>query len=297
MRYIVIDCHFLCHRAKNSYCDKADIGNQSEIIFGFLKQVMDFADKFKTNKFIFCWDSVESKRKGIFPGYKVKPKKEVEKEDFDFNTKCFSQFDKLRDEILPLIGFTNNFQQKGYEADDIVAQIVSSYEAEFIVITRDNDFMQLLSWCDIFDPISNKYTTSTSFFDETGINCQRWAAVKSIAGCKGDTVPGIVGVGVTNAIKYLDGNLKSSSKKYQLIMQNPETVELTRKLVTLPFPGTEVPILLEDEFNFDNFYSMCNRLCVDQLLDRRSMSWWRNFLGEGIGYDNKPCSAERQSYL
>jgi len=299
--YIIIDSHFLCHRAKHSYTNFEDIGDNSGVIFGFLKQVMDFANSFNTNKFIFCWDSKTSKRKEIFPEYKVKEIEyeiELTPEEIEFNERCFVQFDKLREIILPSIGFKNIFSQEGYEADDIVAAIVKEYDTNFKVITRDNDFMQLLEYCDIYDPISKIMHTSETFFEKWGIGPQRWIEVKMIAGCKSDCVPGISGVREKTAIKFLLKNLKPANKKYQDIIEGKDIIERNKKLVSLPFPGTEIPEILDDEFNFDNFYNLMNQYSIDVFLEQRNLNQWRSlFEGFGYNHDNKFDSLGQKTYL
>jgi 5'-3' exonuclease len=40
------------------------------VLFGFLKQILNVAERFETNRFMFCWDSGKSLRKKVFADYK-----------------------------------------------------------------------------------------------------------------------------------------------------------------------------------------------------------------------------------
>ena len=62
-------------------------GSNTEVIFGFLRQIISIAIKFQPDQIAFCWDSRNSKRKEILPEYKENRKKdrtEEEKESFQF---------------------------------------------------------------------------------------------------------------------------------------------------------------------------------------------------------------------
>jgi 5'-3' exonuclease len=83
--------------------------------------------------------------------------------------------------------------------------------------------------------------------------------VKKIAGCNSDCVPGVQGVAEKTAIKYLTGDLKTTTKKYQDIVNNGEVIERNHKLVVLPFEGTQRITPTADDFNMANFLRFCRR--------------------------------------
>jgi len=282
---LLIDSQFLCHRAKHSYCEPG-AADKSGVILGFLNQVQQLAQVFHTNKFIFCWDSVSSVRKAIFPEYKIKEDKDsLTSEEKTFNESCFRQFDILRTDVLSRIGFSNIYAQPGYETDDLIAMIVKERRSlDWMMVTRDQDFFQLLNYADMYDPITKAVITAQSFKEKWGINPDLWAEVKAIAGCKSDKVPGVNGVAEKTAIKYLLKQLNPTSSKYKSIISGLADVERNRKLVSLPFPGTNLYKIKEDQFDFDSFYDVCNQYAMDMFLERRQLNWWRGFF-EGFGYE------------
>jgi 5'-3' exonuclease len=197
---------------------------------------------------------------------------------------------------LKRIGFRNIFIQPWYETDDLAAKIVMERDdRDFIIATRDQDFWQLLSYCDLYDPQTKYLLTEEEFVREWGIHPSKWAEVKSIAGCKSDNVPGIYGVGEKTAVKYITKKLKSHTKKFKDIERNKDIIKRNRRLVTLPFPGTKLYTLQEDQFDFDSFYSICNQLAMDYFLQRRQLNWWRAFF-EGYGYDSEPCRTRPRAF-
>jgi hypothetical protein len=57
----------------------------------------------------------------------------------------------------------------------------------------------------------------------------------------------------------LTGDLKTTTKKYQDIVNNGEVIERNHKLVVLPFEGTQNVIPTADDFNMANFLRFCRR--------------------------------------
>jgi 5'-3' exonuclease len=92
-----------------------------------------------------------------------------------------------------------------------------------------------------------------TFKERYGISPKRWIAVKALAGCNTDNIPGITGVGEASAVKYLRGNLKESSIYYRRIEEGiaQGILQTNRALVKLPFEGTPVPELrVDDDLNW-----------------------------------------------
>ena len=85
-KYLLLDCNYLCHRAKHSTGDLSYGGDATGVIYGFLKSLSGFQDFFNTSNFVFCWDSNTSKRKEIYPEYKAnRENKEYTDEEIVFD--------------------------------------------------------------------------------------------------------------------------------------------------------------------------------------------------------------------
>ena len=141
-KWLILDCNFLCHRAKHSMGGLSHGNTPTGIIYGFLKSIQSFQDQFDTKHIIFCWDSKTSKRQEIFPAYKKKRAdryKDLTKQEIKFEKEFRYQMKMLRTKYLKLIGYKNNFVQPGYEGDDIMASITLNLKMndEAILITSD----------------------------------------------------------------------------------------------------------------------------------------------------------------
>lgn len=276
----VIDCSALAHRVKHTLSNLEMEYQPTGVIFGFMIKVLEISKRFKTNQFAFAFDSDKKKykRKKIYSGYKVSNKpKELTEEDIYLNNLCYSQLDILRKEFLPIIGFKNIFYKKGYEADDIIANIVMNNNGKFVIYSGDEDMYQLLNYARIYKP-SKKIYTKTNFIEEFKINPSKWYKVKAIAGCKSDCVPGVQGVGEKKAIQFLK---KEGTKNMRdKILSHKKMIQRNIKLVKLPF-GKMKPIYLEkgEILSLGHFIDICNKYNFQSFLKMDQLDIWEEKLG------------------
>jgi len=257
MKYLILDCNFLCWRAVSAMKDvEMSYENmKTEVIYIFLSQMLNLAQELTTSDIIFTWDSRLRFRREIDPKYKVKDQKEKltqeEVNQLNYNLLLFAS---IRQKVVPALGFRNNFIQTGLEADDIIAAITKYYPDDFIIVSRDSDLYQLLQHnVKMYDPITGKVHTEETFMERWGIPPEWWAKVKSIAGCKNDHVVGTEGVAEKTAIKYLKKKLKDTTKAFQSIERDRKSgmYERNMKLVLLPYNSvlgkTATPSLQKDD--------------------------------------------------
>lgn len=280
--YLLIDCSSLCYGSaftlKGLRTDEIETG----VIFGFLGSILFLSEKFKTNKFAFCWDSKGSERAKIFPDYK---KKRKEKKEDPEVTKLFQsiykQMGKLQNDIMPHIGFNNNFFEPGYEADDIIADLVLGYE-NCLMVTKDEDMFQLLELADMWKPTKEELWTEDKFRKVYGINPYEWILVKAIGGCTSDEIPGIQGVREKTAIKYLKKELKNTTKSYQNIKNGKEIIKRNLKLVSLPFVGTPEHIIRKDKFSMTGLQEICKEYWLESFTTKLGTARWENLFSRRL---------------
>ena len=274
---LLIDCSFLCYRAKYTLF-KVDNEIPNGIIIGFFKDLQTLAGTFNTDRFMFFWDSKKSKRKEIYPEYKFKRTEQREEKtpaEKANDRRAYDQFDILRKEILKQVGFKNVYLQKGYESDDLIGRYVKATEKETIIISRDNDFFQLLHLCKMYDMTSGKLYDKDLFEQMFVVHPKKWKYVKAIAGCKSDNVVGVQGIGETRAIQYLIKSMKQTSKYYQNIKKQSELIERNMELVSLPYPGTKLVKYKKHEFSAKKLKRILKEHGV--ILDKRDRSFWQLF--------------------
>ena len=234
---LVIDCSPICYKAFAMMGEDFSYEEeQTGVIFSFLMQVFKFAFDFNTKELVFCWDSNHYKRKEIYPEYKENREETIT----PFQRKIIKkQMLELRCRILPQLGFKNSFIEKGYEADDLIAAIVRKNPNQVFVIASDNDLWQLLDDCVIYKlDKDNSVLTKEMFINEYGVEPLEWVEVKNLAGCGGDNVKGIEGVGLKKAIQYLKDTLPNGKIKARIkSKESRQIVVRNDALIRLPYIG------------------------------------------------------------
>lgn len=277
--YLIIDSSALGHAAQYATGGLEHKNKMTGVIYGFCRQILTLSDTFQTAKFIFCWDGKDYIRKRLYPEYKRTRTQEMTPEEIKDLELTFMQFEQLYRDVLPALGFRNNFRMVGYEADDIIAYIVKEYEESWVVVSSDADLYQLLDYCKLYSQRKHSFFTKEDLAKEYGVVPSQWADVKAIAGCNSDNIVGISGVGEKSAASYLVGSLKPISKKYKDIVselgKKESIVERNRKLVTLPiegFPG--VNLVSDVKIEWSDFETMCREFGFRSFLKPAIANEW-----------------------
>jgi len=293
MKTLLIDCSALCYSSAHTLRGLEHEEIQVGVLFGFLRQLRSLSERFNTSDFVFLWDSKSSDRKKLFPEYKVKRGKS-RKEDPELAAifqATYEQIKKLKLDILPRMGYVNSFEQEGKEADDLLANIVEGYK-DCVIVTGDEDLLQMLDLCDMWSTGKKKLLTAEWFEGEYGIHPYEWAEVKAYGGCKTDEVPGIPipdgkggwsskGVGPGTAIKYIKGELPSHWKAFKAIKSEhgQEVYRRNLPLVKLPMDGTkDIELKEQGVLNFLAFWDICQELRFEMFMKGTEKVKWDLFL-------------------
>ena len=275
--YLLLDCNFLCHRAKHATKNLSFEGKATGAIYGLLKYLSVLPEIFYTQNFVFCWDSKTSARKKIYPKYKANREDRYEQlsdEEKEFEDEFRNQMKMLRKVYLKQIGFRNIFCQKGREADDLIASVCFhsiKRKDKVIIITADKDMYQLLDTnISLYNPITNKMMTAGRFEKTYKIKSHGWTLVKALAGCPTDNIEGIKGVGEKTAIKYLKNQLNYNSKIYDTITRSANTKKylFNFNLVELPFRETKVFKIKKDKLSVDGWKQVMKSLGMKSLKEK-----------------------------
>jgi len=272
-RIMLIDANALGHVVKHATKELSFRGDRTGVLFGFIQKLFKIQSEVMAHHIVFCWDSFRDDlfRRDMYPPYKQIEEGSKSELDQDLDSIARPQFVKLRREVLPKMGFRNQILIKGLEADDTIAQLVIQFRSEYdmIIVSRDNDLHQLLKGEEVkmFDPVKMGYFSEAAFREKWGIGPENWEFVKAIAGCGGDGVPGIPGVGEKTAIKFLNGELKCGSKKHTDICDNEEQAQLNLRLVKLPWESTPNIILATDNLSVEGFIEVCKQYGFNSFLE------------------------------
>ena len=127
---IIIDATATCYRTAFAYPKlhtPAPDGGRTEIYFGFFTSLLNTCNYLQSSNVVFVWDAPDNAedRRKIYPEYKMKRKERDVSDSIDEET--FYQMTNLRTNILPKLGFKNNYMQNRREADDLIAVICEDY--------------------------------------------------------------------------------------------------------------------------------------------------------------------------
>lgn len=239
--------------------------------YGFLKEVLNLQEQHGTKHIVFAFDSRESVRKSLYPAYKSNRNKERTEEDHERSINLRNEMVSLKSSILQEIGFSNILQQRGYEADDILASVVQyslRVQDSAIICSSDQDLYQLIEGDRTTIWKNGNLYQENHFGREYGIHPCQWHVVKAMAGCVSDCVEGVRGVGEKTACKYLLGKLPATHKAYQNIEASKELILKNQKLVKLPYPGTNKFTLYRDEVSISSWKKVLTKLGMKSLLER-----------------------------
>lgn len=242
--WLALDMSFLAYRALHTTGELEFGGDPTGVIFGVLRDIPVFQERFGTQDMIFCFDYGKGLREQKYPSYKETRRKRVyTDEQNEMRDGLRSQLDKLRTQYLEDLGYGNVFWQNGYEADDIMASVAKnlSHEDRMICVSADTDLWQLLSFqTACYNPITKKFLTAREFRSEWGIDPDDWREVKALSGCPTDDVAGIDGVGPKTAAKYCRGELRPNAPTRVKIYEFTRTDQyrMNLELVSLPYPQT-----------------------------------------------------------
>jgi len=278
---ILVDANSIAHQAKHSLGNLSFAEKQTGVVFGFLQQILTLARTMESNEFVFVWDSRKSLRMEIFPDYKKARRREKTDEEKELDDLAYKQFLEIREDLIPSLGFSNNFMIDGFEGDDVIASIVHDNPGEqFAIISTDEDLYQLLSDnVYMYSTRKKKSYTHLNLWKDFRITPKEWADVKAIGGCSSDGVPGVPGVGEITACKYLTRKLNLNSKVYRAIRENKKLIDFNKRLVRLPFENT--PIVRLEPFNkldFFMFKTICGQYGFRSFLEKDRLAQWKEFV-------------------
>lgn len=287
---IVVDCSALAYAAFYAFGHLSYMGTETGVIYGFLSKILTIATKFKTNYFIFCWDARYTHRHKDYKDYKKKrqdKRKEMTESEMEARESFLEQVKMLREDIIPAMGFKNNFHRKMYEADDLLAvwsNKLSKEGRKVVMVTSDQDMYQMLGCCDIFSPSKNKLFTHKHLQKEYGIKADQWAKAKAIGGCDGDGVKGIYGAAdpkkpTSKALKYLNGQL-SRGIIFDRIesRKGRRTIKRNLPIVTTPYKPELMPKMIKrrDTLTVKKFILTFERFGFSSFIDRDKFFKWKD---------------------
>jgi len=188
--------------------------------------------------------------------------------DLEKNAAIYEAAIPLR-KLCKSLGF-HNIYPGVLEADDVIAFLTKSLLGEHVVVSVDQDMLQLINErTDVYDPIK-KHTITTHNFDQLfPVPLNMFIHYKAIIGDKSDNIPGIPRVGSKTAAKLLATGLDTIPAAYMdVYRRNLELMDLN---VGLQHHPEEISIYTAQlkaqaniQSNLPQFFDICKSIaCTD----------------------------------
>lgn len=284
--YILIDSNALAYSAYYTMGGLSYRGQNTGVIFGFLKSMIQIAKILKSPDLIFLWDQGNSFRTINYKNYKKSRREKYEnashEEQQDY-ADFLLQRKQLANVILPRIGLKNSFIFENYEGDDLIGKLTNQLGGNKVIVTSDNDMYQLLDRAIIYHIKQKKLFSKIDFIEKYGIHPDQWVMAKAIGGCNGDDIEGIEGIGdpkapSSKALKYLRGELPNgkvldrvkSKKGKRIIKRNIP-------LVTVPYMEDIMPemIIKENTVTRKKLLREFDKWKMVSLMERENFAKWK----------------------
>ena len=184
---------------------------------------------------------------------------------------------KVIKSILYSMGI-NSILPNQLEADDIVAYICKTREGNKVIVSVDQDFLQLVSSeCTLYDPIRKKFFEEGNFKEQTGYkDVNEWYTAKCLIGDASDNVPGVGGFGKKTVQKYLkDPGYILTEQEHKTFQRNADIFCLD-KYAELPEEKQYYKEQLEVKVDscYKTFLKYCEEHSFKRILDKKED--WHN---------------------
>ncbi len=223
-------------------------GLPTKAIFGFTQMLLKLLREMDPKYVVICFDAKgPTFRHQIFEAYKAN--RPPVPDDLSV------QIPYIR-EIAEAFGVPI-LEIPGYEADDLIASIVTKLDHPVVIVGGDKDLFPLVSErVIIWDPMKDEIIDVEAIKRRFGVEPAKLLDVRALAGDSTDNIPGVPGVGEKTALKLISlyGSLEEVLKhapeiKQKRLRENllrfAEQARLSKELVRL---NQEAPVPVELSF-------------------------------------------------
>jgi DNA polymerase I len=208
-------------------------------IYGFLTMTLKLMREAKPDYMAFCFDRPE-------PSFRI-----------DIDPRYKANRSEMPEDLVPQIPYIKKlslamgipcFEQKGFEADDIIGTVTQwgrANQLEVVIVSGDKDFAQLVQpFVTLYDTMKEARYGEAGVLEKWGVRPDQIIDYMSLVGDSSDNIAGVAGIGPKGAQKLisefgtLDGiyqnlpQIKSDSTRLKLETGREEAY-LSQKLVTI----------------------------------------------------------------
>jgi 5'-3' exonuclease len=200
--HIFVDGNYLARRFFETHKElKAEIDENlvwTGLTHGFLLHLC-MLKKSYGGRVVVAWDAGNNRRRAIDESYKQNRKKEWDEREW------YNDHLKILKYFLRLLSVKQAFKP-GEEGDDVLYTLAKRNTGRRLIVSNDHDLYQALG-PDVFQLLAKKerYVVMSERLlkREQGVSSEGWNYAMSLAGCSGDGVSGIRGVGMKTALEFV----------------------------------------------------------------------------------------------
>ena len=235
---LLVDMSNLLHKGFHVHSHREFAGKHTGGLFGFITQLCTLINSADYRDILICLDSGPYSRLKAYPEYKSKRKKDPE---------VGAKLKESKEYILEFLDIINIqiWEEKGLEADDLIASSCAKYRRKYdriIIASSDDDLYSLFKWHNVFlKKKDGLYGILDYEKDYSDIPLEDWTLISAMAGTHND-LPGLKGIGRKTAIKKLNGPVDEWEEFYKA---NKRYIELFHSLIKLPYEKRRAPALEE----------------------------------------------------
>lgn len=207
MKLLLVDGSALLHRAYHAYPPlTTKTGEVVGAVYGVASILVTALETVDPSHVMVAWDLPKPTfRHEKYVGYKAqRPKADVE---------MVEQIPRVK-EVIKTMGIVQ-VEQEGYEADDVIGTLAQGREGEVVILTGDQDTMQLVNErVRVLTPAKGANPPVLYGPDEVwnkyGVHPEQIVDYKALVGDASDNIPGVAGIGPKGASGLIKmfGNLE-----------------------------------------------------------------------------------------
>jgi DNA polymerase-1 len=199
---------------------------------GFLKSVGFAIRLIRPTRVIFVFDGLggSTAKRVLFPEYKAN-RKLVRLTNWDTFDNREEESDAITNQIVRLIHYlkclpVDLVSIQKVEADDVIGQLAKILPEKMVIMSTDQDFIQLVTdKITVYNPFKKQFITPDFVKNKYKMSPLNYLNYKIMSGDVSDNVPGIKGMGPKKAIKLFPELMDDIKYPLDLILEKSEELK------------------------------------------------------------------------
>ena len=233
-RLLLIDGHNLLFKAFFGMPERIKADGQSvHGVVGFISILVKVIRRTTPTHVLVVFDPEETpSRTENFPDYKANRK------DYNLGPERENPFTQLEGIKKGLDAIGVKFcEHSGHEADDLIASYAVNPEYQAVIVSTDNDFLQLVNETTgvyHYHGANSIWYNTAEFVKKYEFHPSRYLEYKALVGDKSDNISGVRGIGPKTAVKVLKKERALTLEEQTIFERNIDLIRLNSK-VDLPY--------------------------------------------------------------